>query len=107
MNVPDRTLDGVLAWYSLIHLAPAELDSTLSALRRAIMDEGVLLVGFFDSDGGGEVAPFEHKVARAYRWPVDEFADRLRRAGFVEIDRMRRPAQGPIRPHAALAARAG
>ena len=63
---------------------------------------GTLVAGFFDGD---EVAAFEHKVVTAYFWPVDELADRLRRAGFTEVERRRRPGAEPgPRPHAALAA---
>jgi hypothetical protein len=42
----------------------------------------------------------------AYYWPVDAFAERLRRAGFTEIERRRRPGvtEPGRRPHAAIAA---
>jgi len=64
---------------------------------------GTLVVGFFDGD---EVVAFEHKVVTAYYWPVDAFAERLRQAGFTEIERVRRPgvAEPGRRPHAAIAA---
>ena len=52
---------------------------------------------------GARVAAFDHKVVTAYRWPVDEFSERLARAGFREVDRLQRPGDG-ARPHAALAA---
>ena len=92
-----------LAWYSLIHLPPADLDVVLTELRRAMAPEGVLVVGFFD---GVEHAPFDHKVTTAYFWPVDEFAAHLERAGFTEIERMQRPGSDEPghRPHAAIAA---
>jgi hypothetical protein len=47
---------------------------------------------------------FDHKVMTAYRWPVDEFSERLARAGFAEVERLRRPGDGTYRPHAAIAA---
>jgi hypothetical protein len=52
---------------------------------------------------------FDHKVTTAYYWPVDAFADRLRQAGFTEIERQQRPgiAKPGHRPHAAIAAIAG
>ena len=61
------------------------------------------MVGFFDGD---EAEAFDHKVVTAYRWPVDEFSERLARAGFTEVERRRRPSDGTHRPHAAIAARA-
>ena len=103
LPVRDRAVAGVLAWYSLIHLPPDALDGVLVELRRAMAPAGTLVVGFFD---GEEVAPFEHKVVTAYYWPVDAFAERLRRAGFTEVERQRRPgvAEPGRRPHAAIAA---
>jgi SAM-dependent methyltransferase len=96
---PDGSVAGILAWYSLIHLRPDELDGVLAELRRVASPAGALVAGFFDGDA---VAPFDHKVTTAYFWPVDEFAARLERAGFTEVERCQRPG-GP-RPNAALAA---
>ncbi len=100
---PDRSVAGILAWYSLIHVPPDELDDVLAELRRVVHSAGVLVAGFFDGDA---LAPFDHKVTTAYFWPVDEFAARLQRAGFTEVERSRRPgtAQPGRRPHAAIAA---
>ena len=35
LAVPDRTIAGMLVWYSLIHVPPGELDEVLAKLRRA------------------------------------------------------------------------
>jgi ubiquinone/menaquinone biosynthesis C-methylase UbiE len=104
LDVDDHSVAGVLAWYSLIHLPPGDLDIVLTEIRRVTAPAGVLVVGFFDGD---EVAAFDHKVATAYRRPVDELAGRLARAGFTEIERRRRPAEGTHRLHAAIAATRG
>jgi SAM-dependent methyltransferase len=103
LPVADRSVAGILAWYSSIHLPPDDLDGVLAELRRAMAPAGTLLVGFFDGD---EVVAFEHKVTTAYYWPVDVFAERLRQAGFTEIERRQRPgiAEPGHRPHAAIAA---
>lgn len=101
---PPGSLAGVLTWYSLIHLEPGQVDGVLATIRHVLMPGGVLVVGFFD---GPEVEPFEHRVVTAYRWPVDEMARRLTRAGFVEVERAQRPPDAATRrPHAAIAARA-
>jgi ubiquinone/menaquinone biosynthesis C-methylase UbiE len=97
---PDGSVAGVLAWYSLIHVPPEELDGVLAELRRVIRPAGTLVAGFFDGDA---VAPFDHKVTTAFFWPVDEFAARLQQAGFTEIERCLRPGTAN-RPHAAVAA---
>jgi SAM-dependent methyltransferase len=92
---------GILAWYSLIHRPPRELDDVLAGFRRALVPGGTLVIGFCD---GPEVLPFDHKVTTAYYWPVDEFARRLSRAGFTELERRQRPADATTRAHAAIAA---
>lgn len=106
LPVPDNSLAGILAWYSLIHVAPDDLDGVLAELRRAMAPAGTLVVGCFD---GEEVVAFDHRVVTAYYWPVEAFAERLRQAGFTEIDRQRRPgvAEPGHRPHAAIVAIAG
>lgn len=104
LDVVAGSVDGILAWYSLIHLPPEELDGVLAEFRRALAPGGPLVLGMFDHD---EVGPFDHKVVTAYRWPVDEIGERLTRAGFVEVERLRRPGEGDRRPHTAFAAVAG
>ena len=100
---PDGTVAGVLAWYSLIHVEPADLDAVLVGLRRLLTPGGALVVGFFD----GEVPePFAHTVITAHRWPVHEFVRRLTSAGFEEVERAQRGQEGRRRPHAVVAARA-
>jgi SAM-dependent methyltransferase len=103
LDRPDGTVAGVLAWYSLIHVEPADLDAVLAHLRRMLRPGGGLVVGFFD----GEVCePFAHTVITAHRWPVDEFLRRLGAVGFEEVERAQRGQEGRRRPHAVVAARA-
>jgi SAM-dependent methyltransferase len=105
LDVPDHSVAGILSWYSTIHLPPPELDRVLREFRRLLAPSGVLVLGFFDSDD--EVAAFDHKVITAYRWPVDVIAERLRAAGFTELQRHRHQvAERPDRKYAAVAARA-
>ncbi len=103
LPLPDRSVAGILAWFSLIHVPPDDLDGVLAELRRSIVPGGALVAGFFDGD---EVVAFEHKVVTAFFWPADELSARLSRAGFTEVERQRRPgvAETGIRPQAAIAA---
>jgi SAM-dependent methyltransferase len=101
LDVANHSVAGILAWYSLIHLPPQNLDGVLTEFRRAMAPSGTLVLGLFDGD---EVAAFDHKVVTAYRWPVDEISERLTRAGFTEVERLQRPSEGNHRPHAAIAA---
>ena len=104
LDAGNRSVAGILAWYSLIHLPPEQLDGVLAEFRRVLVPGGSLVVDFFDGD---EAGAFDHKVVTAYRWPVDEFSERLARAGFTEVERRRRAADGTHRGHAAIAARTG
>jgi 2-polyprenyl-3-methyl-5-hydroxy-6-metoxy-1,4-benzoquinol methylase len=101
LDAADHSVAGILAWYSLIHLPPPELDGVLAEFRRVIAPAGSLVVGFFDGD---EVAAFDHKVTTAYRWPVDALSERLTRAGFTEVEHQRRPGNANHRPLAVIAA---
>jgi SAM-dependent methyltransferase len=97
----DQSIAGILAWGSLIHLAPQDLDRVLDEFRRVTSPGGALVLAIFVGD---HVEAFDHKVVTAYRWPVDEFSQRLARAGFTEVERLQRPGEGTHRPHAAIAA---
>ncbi|MGZ6827382.1 MAG: class I SAM-dependent methyltransferase, partial [Mycobacteriales bacterium] len=102
LDVPDGSIAGVLAWYSTIHLPPRELDGALSGYRRLLGPSGRLVLGFFSAD---EPAPFDHRVVTAHRWPVDLLAERLRAAGFAEVERATWQHTGrPDRTYAAVAA---
>lgn len=76
----DQQWSAILAWYSLIHLGPEQMPETLATLRRALNDEGVLLVSFFT---GPRLEAFDHPVTTAYRWPVQAMTSALDRAGFA------------------------
>lgn len=97
---PDGCVGGVLAWYSLIHLAPEEIPAAVEGLHRVLRPDGALLVGFFD---GEDVEEFAHAVAPAWFWPPDRLAEELERHGFAVDDVTRRREPG-ARSHAAISA---
>ncbi|MBM0277687.1 class I SAM-dependent DNA methyltransferase [Micromonospora tarensis] len=101
LDAADHSVGGILAWYSLIHLPPQDLGAVLDEFRRVLAPAGRLVLGVFDADA---VGAFDHKVVTAYRWSLDEFAERLARAGFREVERLRRAGDDKHRPHAAMAA---
>ncbi|MEV0002908.1 class I SAM-dependent methyltransferase [Micromonospora sp. NPDC050980] len=101
LPLADRSAAGILAWGSVIHLPPPDLDGVLAEFRRVTAPGATAVFGIFVGD---EIAAFDHKVTTAYRWPVDEFSARLAGAGFTEVQRRHRPGDGAHRPHAAVAA---
>jgi SAM-dependent methyltransferase len=105
VEAQPRSVAGILAWYSTIHLPPSDLDRALRRFRRLLEAGGTLVIGFFDSED--EVGAFDHAVTTAYHWPVDTMGARLRTAGFREVERRQRPSEDrPDRRYAAIAARA-
>lgn len=100
LDVADGSLGGVLAWYSLIHLSPAELPQVLAELRRVLKQNGHLLIGFFNGESGKAL---DHAVTKAYYWSIDRMSRMLQDAGFEVRDIEARHDRGS-RPHAAIAA---
>ena len=103
LSQPNGSVAGMLAWYSLIHLPPADIDSVLIELRRVLKTGSPLVIGFFDGD---ELVAFDHAVLPAYYWPADELAAKLQAVGFAEVERHLRPGndQPGHRPHGTIVA---
>ncbi|MEU3778738.1 class I SAM-dependent methyltransferase [Streptomyces sp. NPDC032472] len=87
LPVGDCALGGILAHYSMIHTPPGELPALLAEQVRVLAPGGLLLVSFFGTEGP-EPVRFDHKVASAYSWPVDRFAELLAGAGLVPFARL-------------------
>jgi SAM-dependent methyltransferase len=101
LGVPDRSVAGILSWYSVIHTDPDNVPRILGEFARCLRDGGSLLLGMFE---GARVEPFPHAVTTAYFWSIDEMSQRLAEAGFhVEATETR--VDPGRRPHAAIVAR--
>lgn len=50
LDLPDASLAGIVAFYSVIHLEPSELGMAFRELRRVVAGNGVLLVSFHVGD---------------------------------------------------------
>ncbi|MEV0698376.1 class I SAM-dependent methyltransferase [Saccharopolyspora sp. NPDC050389] len=101
LGVPDRSVAGILSWYSIIHTDPENVPRILGEFARCLCDGGSLLLGMFE---GTQVEPFPHAVTTAYFWTIEEMSQRLVDAGFrVEATESR--ADPGKRPHAAIVAR--
>ncbi|MFP7834264.1 class I SAM-dependent methyltransferase [Marisediminicola sp. LYQ134] len=97
----EKGAGGILAWYSVIHLNPAELREALAEFARCLEPGGSLLVRFFTGD---DLEPFDHAVTTAYYWPIEGMTTALADAGFDVIETQTRTDPGS-RPHAAIVAR--
>jgi SAM-dependent methyltransferase len=85
----DGSLEGIVAWYSIIHAPPGDVPGYLAEFHRALTPGGHLLLAFFESEGK-PVVSFDHAVTTAYRWPIDHLAGMTEVAGFHEVGRMLR-----------------
>lgn len=88
---PDRSLGGILSWFSTIHHEPAAITAPISEFARVLRPGGTLALGFFSATA---TEPFDHAVTRAYRWPVEELSDVLEAAGFEVQETYQRNARG-------------
>lgn len=89
LDLADGELRGIVSWYSVIHVPSQELPAYFAEFRRVLAPGGHLLLAFFEAEGG-PVTAFDHAVATAYRWPVDDLAALAGEAGFAEVGRMLR-----------------
>ncbi|MFE1763486.1 class I SAM-dependent methyltransferase [Streptomyces angustmyceticus] len=87
LPIEDGALGGVLAHYSMIHTPPGELPALLAEQVRVLASGGLLLVSFFGTEEP-EPVRFDHKVAPAYSWPADGFAELLTGAGLHIVARL-------------------
>ncbi|MEU3145463.1 MULTISPECIES: class I SAM-dependent methyltransferase [unclassified Streptomyces] len=109
-GIPDGTLDGVVSWYSSIHVPQDDLPALFAGFRRLLVPGGHLLLAFQAGEKTLRVErPFGHPVVLDFqRRRPDRMADALERAGFTLVLRSERAAdeeQGESTPQAFLIAR--
>jgi SAM-dependent methyltransferase len=94
LPVPNATLAGVVAFYSLIHLPRASIRAALCEVRRVLQPDGRLLLALHAGSGKVRTDEFlgEATSVEAILYRGDEIAARLDDAGFVvDLVRQRRP----------------
>lgn len=96
----DRTVSGVLSWYSIIHTPPDDVPAIAREFTRVLAPGGSLLLGYFDGEPG---AAFDHAVTTAYYWSADALTDLLAPHGFV-VGRTSTRQDPGVRPHGDLVA---
>lgn len=94
---PDAEFDGVLLWYSVIHVADADLPTVFGEARRVLRPGGVALIAFQagqgsrDVGGGFRALGYDVCLTRFHR-AAHDVAELLATAGLVEQARLvRRP----------------
>lgn len=109
LDVPDGSLDGVLSWYSLIHIPSARRLTVMSELHRVLVPGGFVLLAFQVGDDVRHVVdPDGSDVALDFhRLDPDTVIAQLAEVGFHLYSLTVRPPEGPdeLVPQASLIAR--
>ena len=84
LPIKNNALGGILAHYSMIHTPPKELPALFDEQARVLVPGGLLMVSFFTTNTPS-VIQFDHKVAPAYSWPVDQLAAIIVNTGFKVV----------------------
>ena len=93
----DATLAGVVCWYSLMYLAPADRPAAFGELARVVKPGGYLVTAF--KAGDSRVRRAGHSTGLGVEFDVywlspDEMERRLAEAGFATVFWGGRPAAG-------------
>jgi ubiquinone/menaquinone biosynthesis C-methylase UbiE len=109
LDLADGSVDGVVAWYSLIHTPPERWPDALAELHRVLVPGGQLVVAFQVGDERRHrEEAYGHPVPlTSYRLPAEHVAGLLDRAGLpVDVRVLREPsAAHETTPQAYLLAR--
>jgi len=106
LDLPDGELGGLVAWYSIHHVPPAELPGVFAGFHRVLSEGGRLLIGghageedhYRPSQGyGGEAVSFETFIQ-----PVDRIVALVRDAGFTITAQLVEPGVKPGRSYLSL-----
>ncbi|MBO1756894.1 class I SAM-dependent methyltransferase [Allobranchiibius sp. CTAmp26] len=94
---PGDRFDGVLFWYSIIHVADSDLPAVFAEARRVLRPGGVMLVAFQAGEGVSDVGAGYRKLGydislTRFQRTADQVWRQLALAGFAEEVRLvRRP----------------
>ncbi|MFP1624015.1 class I SAM-dependent DNA methyltransferase [Streptomyces sp. 5K101] len=108
LDVADGSLGGLVAWYSVIHVPPAQRPAVYAEFHRVLAPGGHLLLGFQVGDETvRHTEGFGHRISLDFhRLRPEQVAEQLESAGFEVRARMVREADpGEKTPQAHLLAR--
>jgi SAM-dependent methyltransferase len=109
LDLPDETLGGVLALYSIIHVPDDHLQTVFDEFRRVLVPGGHVLLCFQSGDGDGHLRlteRFGHEISLDYYWRTpDAVAEQLVKAGLrLHARVLREPYEEETRQRAYLLA---
>jgi ubiquinone/menaquinone biosynthesis C-methylase UbiE len=87
-----QEFDAVLAWYSIIHLPPAQLHNVATEFARLLAPGGLILLGYQAGTGERQLTkPYGHDIElRAFLHRTDAVVETLTAAGLPMIARLDR-----------------
>ncbi|MFE6623567.1 class I SAM-dependent DNA methyltransferase [Streptomyces sp. NPDC057740] len=100
LGLPNGTLGGIVALYSVIHVPDDHLPTVFAEFHRVLVPGGHVLLAFQagDEDGAGQLhlgERFGHAIDLDYHWHTpDTVAARLTKAGLQPVTRVLRQPQG-------------
>jgi len=105
LDLPDETLGGVLALYSIIHVPDEHLPAVFAGFHRVLVPGGHVLLGFQSGDEDGRLhlsERFGREIALDYYWRTPgSVAEQLVKAGLrLQARVLREPAEEEKRPRA-------
>ncbi|MBW8876107.1 MAG: methyltransferase domain-containing protein [Acidobacteria bacterium] len=101
LDLPDATLAGVVAFYSIVHFEPAELTAIMIEMRRTLAPGGLALISFHVGDQVVHVEDlFGARVSLSFRFHVPrDVIEALRSANLEVIEHVERePYEGAEYP---------
>ncbi|MFJ3233445.1 class I SAM-dependent DNA methyltransferase [Streptomyces sp. NPDC086787] len=109
LDLPDETLSGIVALYSLIHVPDDHLPATFAGFHRVLAPGGHVLLAFQTGERGGLhlTERFGHEIDLAYHWrPAHAVGALLAEAGLeIRATLLREPLEDEKRPRAFVLAR--
>ncbi|MEU6201347.1 class I SAM-dependent methyltransferase [Streptomyces sp. NPDC047061] len=109
LELPDETLGGILALYSIIHVPDDHLPATFAGFHRALVPGGHVLLSFQKGESPGLhlTERFGHEIDLRYYWrPAYAVGDMLAKAGLeVAATLIREPVESEKWPRAFVLAR--
>ena len=97
LDLPDASLAGIVAFYSVIHLDPSEIDVAFREFRRVLAGDGLLFVAFHLGDHTVHLDElWEQPVSLDFRFLLPStIIAALHSAGFLVIESVERePYEG-------------